>query len=158
MQQRKNDFYLRQANSEDMMLLFDWVNEKTVRENSFSTDMISIDKHKEWFQKSLQNKDRFIYILMKDDLPLGQIRFDVSDEEAEIDYSIDKAYRNKGIGNIIISLGIERITKDCNRVKTIVAKVKGTNAYSQKCFIRNGFEEYGKISDSDYEIVEYRKS
>ena len=50
------------------------------------------------------------------------------------------------------------ILKDCDRVKTIVAKVKGTNAYSQKCFLRNGFEEYGKIFDSDYEIVEYRKS
>ena len=158
MQKGKSHFYLRRANIDDMMLFFDWVNEKTVRQNSFSTDIISIDNHKAWFEKSLKNKDRYIYVLMKDDLPLGQIRFDVSDEKAEIDYSIDKSYRKKGFGNIIISLGIEEIIKDCDRVKTIVAKVKGTNAYSQKCFLRNGFEEYGKIFDSDYEIVEYRKS
>ncbi len=158
MQKGKSDFYLRRANIDDMMLFFDWVNEKTVRKNSFSTNIISIDNHKAWFEKSLKNKDRYIYVLMKDDLPLGQIRFDVSDEKAEIDYSIDRSYRNKGLGNLIISLGIEQISKDCNRVKKIVARVKETNVYSQKCFLKNGFEEYGKISDSDYEIVEYRKS
>ena len=158
MQKGKSDFYLRCANIDDMMLFFNWVNEKTVRQNSFSTNIIGIDNHKAWFENSLKNKDRYIYVLMKDDLPLGQIRFDVSDEKAEIAYSIDKSYRNKGFGNIIISLGIEQIIKDCARVRTIVAKVKGTNAYSQKCFLRNGFEEYGKIFDSGYEIVEYRKS
>ena len=158
MQKGKSDFYLRRANIDDMMLFFDWVNEKTVRQNSFSTNIINIDNHKAWFEKSLKNKDRYIYVLMKDDLPLGQIRFDVSNEEAEIDYSIDRSYRNKGLGNLIISLGIEQISKDCKRVKKIVARVKETNVYSQKCFLKNGFEEYGKISDSDYEIVEYRKS
>lgn len=156
MQKGKSDFYLRQATVDDMMMFFDWVNEKTVRQNSFSTNIINLDNHKAWFEKSLQNKDRYIYVLMKDDLPLGQIRFDVRDEEAEIAYSIDKSYRNKGFGKIIISLGMEQIVKDCNRVQTIVAKVKGINEYSKKCFLRNGFEEYRKIFDRDYEIVEYR--
>ena len=45
--------YLKEAGRKDLDLLFQWVNEPSVRKNSFSTNVVSYEEHIEWYNKIL---------------------------------------------------------------------------------------------------------
>ena len=136
-----NNLYLRRATQEDVDLLFNWVNDKSVRDNAFDTHIISFFEHKTWFDSLLQDDGQIQYILMKNEKPIGQIRLRIDGYRAEIDYSISKDERGYGYGKEIIRLAIAKIQSDYPDVKKLIGKVKPSNVASFLCFIENGFEE-----------------
>lgn len=130
----------REVTENDLMTLFRWANEKAVRENSYSTAPISLTEHTSWFHKKLADSQAYMYILEYQGIPVGQIRFDVKDDIADIDYSIDIRYRNLGLGTAILNLGIKTLTAD-NADHTIVqGKVKSHNTASIDAFKKNRFK------------------
>jgi RimJ/RimL family protein N-acetyltransferase len=132
-----NVFFLRKAETNlDALLLFDWVNDITVRENSINKEKISIIDHYNWFYKKLKNNDSCVYILTDAyKSNIGQISVDKNDEHFEIDYSISSNYRGKGFGNKILQL----LQIEMGNVNYL-AKVKIENIASKKVFINNGFK------------------
>ena len=139
----KSSCYLRKVAPEDVDILFEWVNDWDVRQNSFDTHEISYDEHVEWFDRMMRNPNQAQYILMIDDKPSGQIRVAVEGECAEISYSIPKNTRGLGYGSMIIGLVKKQVNMDYPHIKKLIGRVKPTNAASQRSFIRNGFmEEY----------------
>lgn len=68
---------LRIATNEDMDLLYEWANDRTVRENAFHTEPIPYETHISWFARIMQDEDEILYILEKDNRPIGQIRFSI---------------------------------------------------------------------------------
>ena len=132
--------YLRKANADDCDLLFEWANDETTRANSFNTNKIEYESHVKWFDALLKDKNRVQYILMDGEEPVGQVRFDIDGDTAEIGYSIKKSSRGKGYGKAIISLSISRMKEDYPFVKRIEAKVKPDNNQSMKCFMNNDFK------------------
>jgi len=132
-----NIFFLRKAETnQDALMLFEWANDSTTRENSFSQREISIIEHIIWFNKKITNLETRIYILT--DLYksyIGQIRIDKIDEYFEIDYSISSSYRGRGFGNKILQL----LQNEIGNV-SFLAKVKTENIPSKKVFINNGFK------------------
>lgn len=147
-----NSFYLRKVTIEDAQTLYYWANEASVRSNSFNTEPISWEGHLNWFRKKLETDKSEIYILYNSniDRPLGQIRLDYSEEEDSwyIDYSIDKLYRGKKLGSIVLNL-----IKEEQSNKKLKACVKSNNLASIKTFIKSDFKECSKISD-EYLIYE----
>lgn len=139
---------LRLATPDDMMLLFGWANDSTVRENSFSTEKIELDEHKAWFDNALQREDVIIFIMTCDGENVGQIRLNIRHDVAEISYSIDSGFRGRGFGNHIVSLLRYKVEQDYPQIKKLVARVKSNNYASHKVFINNGFT--GK--DTVYEL------
>lgn len=133
--------FLRKAKMEDVDLLFQWVNDESVRINAFDTHLITYDEHISWFTRMMENPDQIQYILMLDDEPVGQIRLSIEDGEAIIDYSIVSSKRGNGYGSYLISLVTERIKVDRPDVKKLIGKVKSSNTASMKCFVSNSFEE-----------------
>lgn len=85
----------------------------------------------------MQRDDVQIFNLVKNSALVGQVRFNIEEGKAEIDYSISSESRGKGLGNVIIRLGIE----EANRmgIKELIAKVKDKNIPSQRVFLNNGF-------------------
>lgn len=142
--------YLRKAKMEDVDLLFGWVNDKSVRENSFDGHLISYDEHVSWFKRMMDDPDQVQYILMLDDIPVGQIRLCCDKDIAVISYSIAQSQRGKGYGSDIIKLVTEKIKEDRLDIKKVVGRVKPNNIASVKCFISNGFEE--SFSQFEYEL------
>ena len=137
-----NKISFKKINSLDTDLLFLWANDKYVRQNSFSKKMISYNEHKKWLQKKLSDKKSILLKLMIDRLPVGQIRFDRKKNFYYIDYSIDKAFRNLGLGKLIIKESIKKFIK---RNNTIIAEVKKANLKSIKIFRSLNFNEIKKI-------------
>lgn len=133
--------YLRNVTRQDMELLFDWANEDLVRKNSFSTEKISYEDHKKWFEALLLRDDLRQYIYMDNDETVGQIRVTVKGLIAEINYSVCFEKRDRGYGKEMIHLLAEQVRKDFPQVKRLVAKVKPENTASSKVFLDSGYVE-----------------
>ncbi len=136
-----NNFYLRNVCEADMDLLYKWVNDPVVRRNAFHAEPISYAEHKNWFQKLLKDEESVQYIFIKDNEPVGQIRFNIESDEAVIDYSIAPDMRGKGYGKTLLEMGTEKFMKTYPHIKKIIGQVKKENAASKKCFTDIGFEE-----------------
>lgn len=127
--------YLRTANEKDIQLLFEWANDSSVRSNSFNSNPIAFEEHKQWFNKTINNPNIFLYILCSDEENIGQIRLDKNDDgSAIVNYSISKPYRGMGYGQIIIQLINNKIISDSLPISSLIAKVKKDNVASQLIF------------------------
>lgn len=140
----ENVFYLRLVEPKDIDLLFTWANDKEVRNNAFNTKPILFEEHKKWFSKLINDTNQVQYIFMKDDIPIGQIRFTIEDEKAYIDYSIAPEMRGKGYGKNMLSLACKIISDHFHSVKVLVGQVKKGNIASEKCFEDCGYNEVFK--------------
>lgn len=139
-------FFLRDATKDDALLLFDWVNDKDVRLNSIDQDNVIWENHLIWFEKKINSKDTFIYILTDGKINYGQIRIDNHNDWWTIDYSIDVNNRGKGFGSLIVNLLIEKC-KNYN----FKAFVKKSNLSSIHVFVKLGFNEVkGELESMKY--------
>ena len=98
----KEKLKLKKITFNDVDLMYNWVNDALVRNNSFATKKIKYSEHKKWFKKKLLSKKSLILKLLLNNIPIGQIRYDKKNNFYEIDYSIDEIFRNNGFGKIII--------------------------------------------------------
>lgn len=143
---------LRKVTTQDIDILYQWANDVEVRRNAFSTDPIEYSSHVKWFESKLNSSNCEMYILVKDNTPIGQIRLDYCGNLAYIDYSIQKDFRNQGYGSLILNLVEDKIIDNKYDNIVLVALVKKHNLASCERFIQNGYDttEY-----SDY--FEFRK-
>ena len=52
--------FLREALQLDVELLYKWANDPIVRQNSFQTEEIPHDTHREWFDRMMENIIQYI--------------------------------------------------------------------------------------------------
>lgn len=147
-----NKIILKEVTSEDIDLLFEWANDDTVRGNSFNSSKIEYNEHKAWFYRKLQSCDCKIYIGYCNDIPIGQIRIDIEGEAAVIGYSVDRRYRGKGFGTLLLNELISKVREANRHIKRVIGKVKDNNFSSQRTFEKAGFIR--KIEDEN--IIYYK--
>lgn len=131
---------LRRINRNDLELLFNWRNHPKIRSNSFDKRELSFADHQEWFKNILNSQNVITYILEKDQIPVGVIRFDIEGEEgAKINYLIDPLEQGKGFGTIILDLGVRKIFEDNWGLKKVYGIVLKENFASIKIFKKLSF-------------------
>ena len=131
---------LRKAIFDDWKILLDWRNDPITRENSFETGEVSEQTHKIWFDKSLSNSNREIYILEDNSTPLGSIRSDmVNTDKYILSWNIDPNQRGKGYGTKILEIYLQ------DKTGKFIAKIKPENISSIKMVQKNGFEKEDEI-------------
>lgn len=144
--------YLRIATIEDARLLYEWRNDSLCRENSINSDKITYDSHYSWFLDMINSDECNIFICMKNDKPVGQVRIDYNNKEGKVSYSVSSDYRGNGYGIIMLKL-LEQDKLVWEKVIKLSAVVKYNNIASQKCFEKmqylkeyhNGLFYYSKI-------------
>lgn len=136
MGQEREKLYLRAAEEDDMMLLYRWVNDPSVRQSAFQSEAIPLEEHKAWFFAALQNPNIKIFILTDGNEAVGQVRINIEKGEQLIDYSVDGETRGKGYGKTLLRL-LETV---CCREKPLVGRVKSNNIVSQCVFESLGYE------------------
>jgi hypothetical protein len=68
--------FVRRAEWDDLMLLFEWANDPLVRANSFTPESILPATHFEWFSRVLKDPDCLLLIVLAGGgAPIGQARF-----------------------------------------------------------------------------------
>jgi len=138
---------------EDCVDLFKLYNEKENLRNSFSQKKISFQKHLKWFKKKIIFKNSLIYIFRINNLCLGQVRFDlIKKKRALIDYSVDKIFRGRGWGKLMLAKAMLELNKN-KKLKYFQAKVKKNNFKSIKIFDSLFF-----LKNSRGRYLEFRKS
>jgi len=146
---------LRPANKNDCQLLWEWTNDSEVRRSSFNMAYISWEEHINWFNNKLNDPNCIIFIAEDSTgTPIGQIRFDIIGEEAEISISVDNSFRGLGYGVVMIRKGAEEIFQK-NIAKIIHALVKLDNIASAKSFDKAGFKDLGTNIVKNYKAKHY---
>jgi RimJ/RimL family protein N-acetyltransferase len=131
---------LRKAIFDDWKILLDWRNDPITRENSFETGEVSEQTHKLWFNDSLLNPYREIYILEDNSTPVGSIRSDnVSTNQYILSWSIAPTQRGKGYGTKILEMLLQ------DRKGKFIAEIKPENIASIKMVQKNGFIQLDEL-------------
>ncbi|MDG6249243.1 GNAT family N-acetyltransferase [Methanocalculus sp.] len=142
----KYSIHLRKATKNDCELVHRWINEEETRENSFSKEFIDIEEHTRWFFSKLIDPNHIYYLAINENnVPVGQIRFSIQDDEAVVSVLVDENFRKKGLGEQIISLGSHRFFEETS-IGTIHAYVKEKNSASIKAFVNAGYIPKGTVS------------
>lgn len=130
----------RFATPGDVDLYFKWVNEPTVRQNSFNQEPILYENHVKWFDARLKSEDSFLYLFFnKDGEPVGQVRIERGNETI-VDVSVDKQFRGRSYAEKVIRIAcIDFLSKHSDEIVT--AYVKHSNVPSYRAFLKAGFED-----------------
>ena len=136
---------LRPVEESDCKRLWQWANDPEVRRQSYNTEEIPWEDHKEWFQRKRLSDDCTIYIAECEGDPVGQIRFDVEDERSVVDVHVDPDQHGKGFGTKIIKEGTGKFL-DLSDLNQVHAYIKIDNIASCRAFEKAGYAYHGKSS------------
>ncbi|MBK5203130.1 MAG: UDP-2,4-diacetamido-2,4,6-trideoxy-beta-L-altropyranose hydrolase [Prolixibacteraceae bacterium] len=153
----ENEFSIsvKEARNNDIDIYFKWANDREVRNNSINSNLIKYNEHINWFSKKIYEKNSFLYIFKKRDIPLGQVRFekDIKDNFFIINYSVDTNYRGLGFGRTIVRMGIEKLLKDYDlsgelKLRAIVKEknIASVKVFKALDFISKGIKPIDKIN------------
>ena len=145
--------FLRKATLQDVDLIFEWANDEDDRRFSFNTEKIVYEDHCKWYQRKIDSEDTDIYILLSDDIPIGQCRLDFDDEGALISYFIDKRFRKKGYGKLLLRMIADVTKSEHPSIKRLNAQVKAENIGSKKVFRALGYEEKECGNINEYSLA-----
>ena len=135
---------IRLAKKTDIWLLYNWVNKIDSIKNKLLTNRkISKIDHKIWYEISLKNKNRYIWIIENKNMAIGQLRFDINEDDklCFIDIYIDKEHRKNNFGQNAINQAIDFIILKYT-LDYIIALVLKTNIKSLNFFYSLGFVKY----------------
>jgi len=100
--------------------------------------MIGLEEHKEWFEKKLIDGNCKMFVLQRNSIPLGQVRFDILGKKAEISLSISSEYRGMSYGKRSIRMMSDYILRS-GIADRVVAYVKEGNKSSLGAFRSSGY-------------------
>ena len=131
---------LRRAEIEDSRSIFDWRNDPVVRAASRSDNIISWAGHEDWFAGVLKSPDRLLIIGERDGSAVGVVRFDVSDQHAEISIYLVPGNHPRGEGRELLLAAEEWLVNNRPCVTQIRAHVLGGNQRSQRLFLGSNYK------------------
>ena len=140
-------YRLRKASLDDAQLILDWRNDPEVRAVSFQSEIIPLASHKQWMQRRLEDgRTRILIAEDEHNSPVGQIRFDISDDEstALISIVVDQANRGRGVGRLLIDDATELLF-DSSNVQTVIAQIKPGNTASERAFRATGYQAMAPV-------------
>lgn len=148
----------REASLNDLELYFKWTNDQFVREHSFKSEKIDIQKHEFWFNEKLSDPDCLMLVFYDEfDRNIGQIRFQKQDNYSSIiSVSVDKNYRGKGYSKKIIKIASDYYQKQFSKM-SIKAFIKMSNVFSVKSFKSAGFEFSKTLIHENFQTLLYIK-
>ncbi len=129
----------RRARADDVLLIYEWANDKVSRENSYFTEAIPLETHKAWFTKKLADPASLIYIAEFNQEPAGMIRYDVLEDHAVVGVSVAEPFRGKGLAPEFLK-GTAKLYFERNSVP-VEAFIKTQNQASIRSFEKAGYKK-----------------
>jgi UDP-2,4-diacetamido-2,4,6-trideoxy-beta-L-altropyranose hydrolase len=133
----------REAGMADAELLWRWANDAETRRNAFSKSPIPFEEHVAWLEGRLRSSATRMWIFSDGDAPVGQVRFDVEGDRAEIDIAVAPERRGRGYGRAMLVEAIRRLRAERGVRERPTASVLEDNARSLRMFRACGFKEVG---------------
>jgi UDP-2,4-diacetamido-2,4,6-trideoxy-beta-L-altropyranose hydrolase len=131
---------LRRATLADCESMFNWRNAEETRQFSSATSPISIEEHRVWYNKTLENSNRQLLIGESDQQAVGVLRFDRDGKRAVTSVYLVPGNYGKGIGGRLIEQGNAWVKQHWPEVNSIEAVIMEGNAASMTAFLEAGFK------------------
>lgn len=150
---------LRNAEEQDLMTYFKWANDKDVRNNALNKEPIPLESHKKWFESRVKDqKEHLLYVLVDNNIPVAQVRFDLEQDTLLVDYSVDANSRGKGLGTIVLQKAMDAAIKSDIVFFRFNAFVKDGNIGSARVFEKLGYTHTKDelIQEESYKFYEKR--
>jgi len=142
---------IREAVESDCIFIFNWRNDFYTKKMSLNNSEISYDEHCAWYEETLNNPLKIIFIGENDHDRVGVCRFDLDNNNliAEISINLNPSFRGKGLGKDLLISSIDKFEKENKFL--LVAFIKKENIASQNLF------EYAGFAPSSYHdaIIKY---
>lgn len=132
---------VREATLADGPTLFLWSNDDVTRSQSLNTAQITPLEHRQWLKTVLANdSSTSVYIFNCDGVPAGQVKFNRGESlgEYKIGYSLDPAFRSKGLAKLALAQAINAHSTQ-QHVDLYVAEVRSSNKASLRALESAGF-------------------
>lgn len=131
----------RKPTIKDLVTYFKWVNDPLVREQSYNSELISLESHQNWFKNAIESQQNFMCIFQDfNNENIGQVRIQKQKvDEALISVSIDAAHRSKGYAKEMIIKATDSFLMN-NVGVTINAYIKLDNLSSKFSFEKAGYK------------------
>jgi UDP-2,4-diacetamido-2,4,6-trideoxy-beta-L-altropyranose hydrolase len=140
---RAGTLRLRRAEETDCRLLWEWANDPEVRGVSFSSDPIPWEQHVTWFKSKLADPNAVLYLATdSENVPVGQVRYQITNPEAVVSIDLAAGFRGKGLGGIALSIATGELFRT-TQVSSIHAYVKPGNEASLRLFGNAQFSRRG---------------
>lgn len=140
---------IRKAKQSDSKDVFEWRNDKLTRKMSHSSEVITWQKHCKWFNSSLRNKKRLIFMCVDRDLQknIAVVRFDIQHPRALLSINIAPSMRGKGKAKLCLNSAIQVFKTLHTKIKFIDAEVQSVNIASKRAFTSAGFTLVGERAE-----------
>ena len=149
----------RKASIDDMHLYYEWANDKLVRDYSYNSDTIDLQKHENWFKQKLIDPECLMLVFYNDLAEnIGQVRFQKQNEKsAVIGVSIDQRQRGKGYSKKILKIASDFYLELYKEIE-IEAYIKKNNTFSIQSFEGSGFRCVKSLIFQNIDSLLYRKT
>jgi UDP-2,4-diacetamido-2,4,6-trideoxy-beta-L-altropyranose hydrolase len=127
----------RKAKPKDVTIVFNWSNDELVRINSYNSNRIEFEDHKNWFSNKITNKNTLFLIALINNNPAGMVRFDIKREYSVVGILISKSYRGQKLASEFLTESSKAYFK--KHKVPILAYIKKENKTSVKVFEKSGY-------------------
>lgn len=136
---------LRAATAEDCVSVFQWRNDPDTRRYFHDPDPVTLADHNAWFDRTIADPERRLWIGEEGGRPTGVIRFDRSRDGASalVSVYLVPSESNRGAGARLIALGCREAAATWPKLAAIDAEILAGNKASVGAFAKAGFVPYG---------------
>jgi RimJ/RimL family protein N-acetyltransferase len=144
----------RRSNEEDLMIVYNWSNDQLVRENSYHSDKIKLEDHKNWFLEKISSSKVLFLIGLVNDNPAGILRYEIKDDHAVVGVLVSKEYRGQKLASEFLIASATLFFKE--QKKPVLAYIKKENIASIKSFEKAGYHYFREEAVSGHNSFVYK--
>lgn len=133
---------IKQACKDDSINIFEWRNNKKIRDVSINSELISWEDHQKWFDTVLADKNRELVIGAAGNKTVGVVRFDVENDEAEVSIYLVPEGEFAGQGRNLLMSAERWLKAKRPDIKSIRASVLGENEASKNLFLCSNYHTH----------------
>lgn len=134
---------VRRARADDADRVFAWRNAVETRRHSHDPRPLSLEKHLEWFRKTLADEKRVLLIGEGEKGPVGVLRYDLEPATATVSVYLNPSYHGRGLGKTLLLEGERWLQRWRPEILHLRAQVLLENLASRRAFAKAGFVDCG---------------
>jgi UDP-2,4-diacetamido-2,4,6-trideoxy-beta-L-altropyranose hydrolase len=130
----------RSVQEKDRRLIWEWANDLSVRQASFSSSTINWPEHCQWFAQKLNDPRCTMLLFEESGIPVGTVRIEQTIRmDAQISVTISPEHRGFGLARHLLATAVNTAFRS-GTVRRIHAFIKPENTYSMNSFEAAGFK------------------
>ena len=147
---------VRMLESDDLETVLSWRNDPRIRSHMFNSNFITTSEHVAWFKSSALNSNRYLLLVLKQDIPFGFAQFNLSQCKAVADWGFyvdpnGSKGQGQALGRSVLSFGFNEL-----KLLRVTGQVLSDNLPSIMLHELLGFRNEGKLRSHHFAKAGYQ--